>query len=383
MGVAGEAVALHLPMILSEAGTLLALADPARALATFEAALAAEARQEEALVARELRALGGGLDDGEHASLRARRLAVDPGAAPAAVLGAQLLRTSVVPRETDSLLLDLAAALAGAETKIAQLRPVPSADVRPFNDRPDALHVTARGRLAPSSGHPALALLQRLAAMFGVARPEIAIGERGASPRLVVVQDALWIAVPAVLLDQPEPDLAASLAPLFARLALSIPWLDDLRGTDAHALLCGAARLVVPGYAAEAVGAEQSARIDEMARRVGKAIGRRQKKALGELAPALGATRHPTLADVAAWEHAVRCTELRAAFVATGDLLATIGAARTRDDDLARATVRFGPAAVGATLAHPIAGDVVRFALAPATTALRWRAGTLWLTRGA
>jgi tetratricopeptide (TPR) repeat protein len=378
MGVAGEAVALLLPMILSEAGTLLALTDPARALATLETALAADARQEEAIVARELRALCGGLDDGDHAMLRARRLAVDANAAPVAVLGAQLLRTSVVPREADSLLLDLAAALAGAEVKIGQLRPVSGDEGRASNDRPDALHVTARGRLAPSSGHPALALLQRLSAMFGVAKPEIAVGERGAFPRLVVIQDAPWIAVPAVLLDLPEPDLAASLVPLFARLALSVPWLDDLRGVEAHALLCGAARLVVPGYAAQVVGAEQTSRIDEMARRVGKAIGRKQKKALSELAPALGATPPPTLADVAAWEHALRCTEVRAAFVATGDLLATIGAARTRHDDLARATVQFGPAAVSATLAHPVAGDVVRFALAPATTALRWRAGTLW-----
>jgi hypothetical protein len=33
-------------------------------------------------------------------------------------------------------------------------------------------------------------------------------------------------------------------------------------------------------------------------------------------------------------------------------------------------------------LEHPLAGDVVRFALAPATTALRRRTGALW-TSGA
>jgi hypothetical protein len=126
------------------------------------------------------------------------------------------------------------------------------------------------------------------------------------------------------------------------------------------------------------VDGAQSARIDEMARRVGKVLGRRQKKALAELAPALGASRAPTLLDVAAWEDAVRRTELRAAFLATGDLLATVGAARARDERLALGTLQFAPGALRAALEHPLAGDVVRFALAPATTALRWRTGALW-----
>jgi hypothetical protein len=192
------------------------------------------------------------------------------------------------------------------------------------------------------------------------------------------VQETPWIAIPSALLDQPEPDLTAALVPLFVRLALAVPWLDELRGIDAHALLCGAARLVVSGYASDAVDAEQSSRVDEMARRVGKILSRRQKKALAELAPALGASRAPTLLDVAAWEDAVRRTELRAAFLATGDLLATVGAARARDEGLALATLQFGPGALRAVLEHALAGDVARFALAPATTALRWRTGALW-----
>ncbi len=378
MGVAAEAVGLLLPMVTAEPRTLLALDDPARALATLEGALAAEARHEEAIVARELRALCGGLDDGSLAALRARRIQFDAESSPAAVLGAQVLRTSVVPREADSLLLDLAAALAGAEAKLSELRPVSDDRHGPARDRPDLQRVTVRGRVAPASGHPVLALLQRLTAQFGTGRPEIAIGERGAVPRLVVVQDAVWIAVPATMLDLAEPDLSAMLVPLFVRLTLAVPWLEDHRGLDAHALLCGAARLVVPGYASEGADPEQSARVDEMARRVGKALGRRQKKALAELAPALRATRAPTPKDVAAWEDAVRRTELRAAFVATGDLLSTIGAARAADERLAQATAQFSPSALGATLLQPQAGDVVRFALAPATTALRWRAGSLW-----
>jgi tetratricopeptide (TPR) repeat protein len=378
LGVGGEAVSLLLSMVIREPGALATLRDPARALSTLEAALATEARHEEAIVARELRALCGGLDDGALAALRTRRIPLDARASPAAPLGAQLLRTSVVPREADSLLLELAAAFDGTEAKVALLRPVSDEGARRAPEPRENLRITARARIAPSSGHPVLGLLQRLSAMFGVPRPEVAIVERGASPTLAVVQDAPWIAMPSALLDLPEPDLTATLVPLLVRLALTVPWLDDLRGADAHALLCGAARLVVPGYASDTTDPEQSARVDEMARRVGKVLGRRQKKALAELAPALGASRAPTLGDVAAWEDALRRTELRASFLATGDLLATVGAARARDEGLALATLHFGPGALRAVLEHPLAGDVARFALAPATTALRWRTGALW-----
>ena len=117
---------------------------------------------------------------------------------------------------------------------------------------------------------------------------------------------------------------------------------------------------------------------DDFTRRLARAIGRRQKKALQELAPALGATRPPSLADVEAFERGIARAELRAAFLATGDLLATLDAARAVDPELGRATANVGRAALAAVLAHPLTRDLVSFALAPATTALRRKAGTTW-----
>ena len=63
----GEAVGLLLPMVVPDAGPLLSLADPAGTLGTLESAFAGEGRHDEATVARELRAIAGGLDDGAHA----------------------------------------------------------------------------------------------------------------------------------------------------------------------------------------------------------------------------------------------------------------------------------------------------------------------------
>ncbi len=360
---AADAAAMITSMIDPDAMPLLSLGDPAAALATLEAALEHGGRGEEATVARELRAIAGGLDDGAHVALRARRTMVDPTAPVPIALDAVTLRAGVVPQPVPLLLLELSAALAGAEPKIAPV------DL-------EELGVGPKDRLLPASGHPLLLLVHRLATMLGIARPEIALSSGLPHPRLVV-KDVPWLVVPQALLQRPEPVQAATLVGPLVRIALAVPWLEELPGAYAHATFCGAARQVVPLFGSE-TEPDQVGLIEEMSRRVGKAIGRKQKKALGELAPALSQVRAPTLADIAAFELLVARSELRAAFVLTGDLLATLDAARSRDTILAAATASVGVAGLSATLRHPLGGDVARFALSQASTALRWRAGTLW-----
>jgi hypothetical protein len=254
-------------------------------------------------------------------------------------------------------MFDLAAALAGTEAKVART------DL-------DALGVVARDRLTTSAGHPLLPLVHRIASMVGIPRPDIVV-TGGVRRARVAMQDAPWLIVPEGLLSRPESAQIATLMGPLVRIALGLSWLDELPADQVQAVLCGAARLVVAGYGPDVED-------DEIVRRVGRAVGRKQKKALAELVPALSASIAPTLDDVASFEQAVARTELRAAFVATGDLLATLDVVRAADTELARATADVGARALGATLAHPLAGDVTRFALAPSTTTLRWRAGTLW-----
>jgi serine/threonine protein kinase len=364
MRSAVDAMALVMQMITPDAAPLLMLGDPAAALATLESALDAEGRVEEATVARELRALAGGLDDGTHAALRARRIVVDPSAPVPIALDPVTLRGGVAPQDMPPMLLDLAAAIAGAEAKLVRVGL-------------EELGVEPHDRMPPASRHPLLPLVYRLATLFGVARPEVALSTGVVRPR-VVMKDVPWLVVPEALLEQPEPVQTASLALPLVRVALAVPWLEDYHSAYAHAVLCGAARQVVPSFASEIVESEQQDLIEDFTKRISRAIGRKQKKALAELAPVLSNMRTPTLADVGAFEQAVAKTELRAAFVTTGDLLSTLDVARALDTELGRATTSVGVPALGATLAHPLAGDVARFALSQAATALRWRAGTLW-----
>jgi hypothetical protein len=194
----------------------------------------------------------------------------------------------------------------------------------------------------------------------------------------VVPHETPWLVVPETLAAQPEPVQAAALAGAMVRLALGLTWMDEVHDVQAHALLCAAARQVLSGYTPDARDAGLQERLDDWTRRLGRAIGRKQKKALQELAPALGATRPPSLTDVEAFEQAVARTELRAAFLVTGDLLATLDVARAADGELGRATANVGKAAIAAVLSNPLTRDLATFALAPATTALRRKAGTTW-----
>jgi len=357
-----EAVGILLPMIVPDASPILSLRSPAAALATLEGALEGEGRRDDALVARELRVIAGGLDDGAHAELRARRLTFDPSAPIPVALDPATLRAGILPPDMPSLLFALATAIAGAEGKLV-------------HGNLEEVGVEPRDRLTPAGGHPLLMLVHRFATMLEIARPEVALSSVVAQPR-VVVKDTPWLVVPEALAEQAEPALAAALARPLTRIALGVAWLDELPGAYAHAVLCSAARQVVPSFATELPEADQELLVD-FSRRVGKAIGRRQKKALAELVPALSDARAPTVADVAGFEQAVARAELRVAFVLTGDLLATLDSVRALDADFGRATADVGPGALAATLRHPLAGDLVRFALSTNATALRWRARSL------
>jgi hypothetical protein len=361
-----EAVAVVTPMITPDAAPLLSLRDPGAALGTLERALAMEGRRDESLVARELRAIAGGLDDGAHVELRARRLSYD-GAAPAPVVFDRTsLRSALVPQpEGQSALLDVAAAIAGAEAKIVRM------DL-------DDIGVSARDRVPPNAPSVIGQLVTRISRMLGIERPELVVSDQLTFARAAIVKEAPWVVAPESLSVQSEPMQIASLTRVLVRVALSVPWLEQLPVPHAHALLCGAVRIVVPDYASELRDATQQDLIDDYMKRLSRAVSRKHKKALAELAPIMAETIAPSVAEVDALGVAIGRAELRAAFVLTGDLLATLDELRMLDAGLSRDTSHVGPRALAAALAHPLAGDLARFALSPAATAMRWRAGTLW-----
>jgi hypothetical protein len=352
-------------MLSPDPSPLLALRDAPGALATLERALATAGRPDESIVARELRAIGGGLDDGAHMELRSRRLAIDPGKPPPVLFDRATLRASLLPDQGHGILLDLAATLAGVESKIVK------------TDLAE-LGVSARDKLPAASQHPLAQVVLRLARMLGIERPDVVVGEGIDRARVGLVGEAPWVLLPESLESQAEPLVDAQVARVLTRIALGVPWVEELPHAYVHAVLCGAARQVAPDYAMEIRDAEQQDLVGDYAKRVGRALGRRQKKMLGELSSRLAGGKAPTVAQAEAFTRAIARAELRAAFVVTGDLLSTLDVLRSYDPAFARDAGTVGARALGATLVHGVASDTVRFALDPAATALRWRAGTLW-----
>ncbi|HEY2515269.1 MAG TPA: hypothetical protein VGI39_30590, partial [Polyangiaceae bacterium] len=366
-GGAAEAIATIAAMMVPDAAPLLALPEPASAFATLERAFAADKQPDEALVARELRVVGGGLDDAAHIELRARQLPSGTLARAAGVLDRATLLAAVAPADTAGIALALANALEGVEGKLART------DL-------DALGITARSRLAPDA--PLSSLHAALAAVLGLEPPPLALGDRIPVPRVALVDGEAWVVAPASLAALSPPEQTTALARPLVRLVLGVPWIDELGVRDTHALFVAAARRVVHDYPLGATGGELAERVEAMSRALGRALGAlafKQKKALADLAGRLASEPPVDAARVGAFALAVARSEARTAFLLSGELLSTLDAIRATDPPFKRETDRVGPRALAATLAHPLAADVVRFALSRQTTALRRRLGTVWI----
>lgn len=361
LGAHDDASKTVLSMISPNAKPLISIADPAAALELLERAFNAERRQEEAIVVSELRAIAGELDEGRHAWLRARRL-------PAfeqhhAILDRATLIGHVVPPEGRHLLLEIAAAIAGIETKLLR------ADI-------SEIGISSRDRIGKRSGNPTRNLLDRLSRALGIGDVELVVTPNVSRTR-VLAQDGLWVVVPQALTQLPEPTQLASLGRALARVALNVPWLEELPPPHIEAMLVGAARAINPMYGKDDIDVLSMKLVMQYEPNISKELSRKQKQALEKLIPMMNAPQGRLIAiDVLIG--ALARAELRIAYVLTGDVLATIDELRGLDAAFLQATESPGRGSVAAVLDHPFAGDVVRFALTPEATALRRRVGSTW-----
>lgn len=355
-----EAIRVLMTMIAPDSKHLLASSDPNVVLTLLERELGHVHRGEEALIVSELRAIGGDLDEGRHAWLRARRRVHD---APQNALDRPTLVTQVLPPATRHVLLEVAAAISGVETKILR------SDI-------SELGISPRDRVSSRSGHPTRVVLDKLMRVLGLEDIELVITPQVPRTR-VIAQDGLWIVVPRDLADLPEPAQTASIGRALIRIALGVPWLEELPPPHIEALLIAAARQAAPAYATDIIDMLSAKLVAQYEPAVQRAISRRQRKLLEELAPHISAPQGKPLAIEDFVMGLSRC-EIRGTYVLTGDLLAVIDDLRAADPVLLRATERPGRSALQAVLEHPYAGDVCRFALSPEATALRRRVGSTW-----
>jgi tetratricopeptide (TPR) repeat protein len=361
LGAHDEAAKTVMSMLHPTSQPLVAISDPAAALELLERALNAERRQEEAIVVSELRAIAGELDEGRHAWLRSRRLGNFD--AHHVALDRGTLVSHVVPAEGRHILLDIAQAIAGIETKLLR------ADI-------SEIGVTSRDRVGKRSGNPTRILLDRLSKALGLNDIELVITPNVSRTR-VLAQDGLWVVVPKALTELPEPTQLASIGRALARIALNVPWLEELPPPHIEAMLCAAARAVNPAFGKDDIDVLSLKLVLQYEPNLVKELTRKQKQALEKLMPMMNGPQG-RLIGIDVLIGALARAELRIAYLLTGDVLATIDELRGLDGAFLQATETPGRQSLGAVLDHPFAGDVVRYALTTEATALRRRVGSTW-----
>ncbi len=322
----------------------------------LEENLAKGGRPHQAWVARELRGLGGDLDETEAAAMRVRRF---PGISAGEPIAARGVRSFVMPGGMGRhALWDAAAVTLGIGGKLHKLGL-------------SELGASSRDRVKPKALHPLRPLFDQLLRILGLTEVELAVSDR-VSGAAIALEGEPWLVVPAALAEWPEGHAVATMARPLVRLALGVPWLGVVDPHEVLALLVALARQVSPNFTAT-----PRERIEPMvpeydaaARR---AVDRKRRRSLEEIGAALD--RAPAI-DVAVFTDAMLRTEARSAFLLSGDLRASLDAVAQTDPFLVEALRIPGPHAVAAVLGHGIARDLVAFAISHEATRLRRNLGT-------
>lgn len=324
----------------------------------LETTLSGAGRQQQAWVARELRAIAGDVDAAARAELDQRRSF--PPSGNLETLPASSLRAYVMPggigRHPIWDVAPVAAAFAGKAARIA------------LSD----LGVSSRDRIKAKAVSALRQLFDRIAGVFEIVEVELAASDHVAMPS-VAVEDQPWIVVPSGLADWPEPWAVAALARPFARIALGVPWIASIGAAETLAILVGFARQVAPSFGATPVDRIEPL-VGDYELRAKRAIDRRRRKMLEEMQHVLAGA--PAMAEDL-FADAVARTETRASFLLSGSLRATLDSLAPFDPGLGDGMRAPGPRALATVLGRPIARDVVSFALGADATALRRSLGTI------
>jgi tetratricopeptide (TPR) repeat protein len=348
----GEAAQMFRDVLGGDGEIFARAADLTTMLASLEAALAKDGRVEDRLAVEEVRACLGDVKPDRLARLRARRL---PEGSPfLGVLAGPELARLLVP-EARTPVLEIAAAVAPIAAKILRFELA-------------ALGVGSRELLRSRDGHPTRVYADRIARALGIEAFEVYLSPTWQGAARVYPGDPPAIVASTAFADLPEPEQVFALARLLVRIALGPTWLDELPVDAMDGLLLGSMRAIDPGFGSGEVSPARDAMASSFLPGVQKAIGRRQRKLLEEIAPALTSAW-----DARAIAIGVRRSEYRVAYVLGGDLIAALDYLRRFDREIGRSTE--DPRVL---LQHPVTNELLRYALSAESVNERRKVGSTW-----
>jgi tetratricopeptide (TPR) repeat protein len=225
--------------------------------------------------------------------------------------------------------------------------------------------VVSRDRITTRSGHPLKMLADRTAQAFGQMEFDLYIHRAHAGSLEIEFTDPPGIMVPAHVTTLRETEQVFLLARPLALLARGLQVVGRLAPSEIALLVAASVRSFDPSYGA---GIADEDFIVQQAKRVQKAISRRGRRALEEVAPLyLGAPQN----DFEGWSNEVRRTAVRSAAILADDLPASITLLRRMEGDLAG--LRGVALQQGMALMH----DLLRFWVSDAAFAVRRRLGMM------
>ncbi|NUP08756.1 MAG: cellulose synthase [Polyangiaceae bacterium] len=365
-----EAVHILRELCTIDSETLLRLAEPSAfntvrsacvapsgtvlsaALTALDAALATEARSDERLAAEEVRGALGDLQPERLAKLRNRRL--DPEAPYQQTLAASELTRMLLP-EARSPFIDVAIAIQPIVAKALRF------EISSYG-------ISMRERIGSRDGHPVRILADRIARCLGISEFELILSPNWNGPIRSFPGDPPVIVGPANYIDLPETEQAFGLGRLLTRLALGMTWIEEVQSDGAEGLLLSAVRSVLPQWGVGEIGPQREHAMGTFFQSMQRAIGRRQRNVIQDLAPTL----NPSF-DARTFFLAVRRSEYRSAYVLSGDLLGGLETMRRSDAELSRAGDN-----ARALLQYPLSNELIRYALSVDGYNERRRVGTVW-----
>lgn len=369
-----EAIQLLRELVTTDAETLLRLAEPSAfstvrtatvaatgtvlgaCLSCLDAALGTEGRPEERLAVEEVRAALGELPADRLGKLRARRLEPEIPFA-GALAGSELVHT-LVP-EARSPLIDIAVAIQPIAAKALRFEL-------------GALGISSRERIGPRDSHPTRHFADKIARCLGIESYELYLTPSWNGAIRVYPGDPPALVGPLLLAELSESEQMFALARLLMRTALGVTWLDEVSSEVADALLLSAVRCVIPQFGAGEISAQREQATQALLPAMQRAIGRRQRRALEDLVPALTSSW-----DFRSFSIGVRRSEYRTAYVLSGDLLGSLDYLKRFDADIGRAADN-----PRVYLQHPVTNELIRYALSAEGYTERRRVGTVWALPG-
>lgn len=298
-------------------------------------ALGALHRRDEVLTVDEIRAYLG--YEGNPATYRARRVPPTPPREEA--LEDVAIHAHVIPPTAKTVSYEIIHALADQLSKVYP----------PELPGP-------REKLSTRSTHPIRMMADRAARALGVTAFDLYLHDSPEQRMGVENTEPPSLVVPRSIESLPELEIAFALGRLIGKVATRSWLVDKLRSDELEDLLYAA----VEPYGGPPPRARRDD-VEELARRVQKAISRRARRQLEELAPRF------TNADGARFARAIDQGAIRTAYLLTGDVTSSIDHLRRYDERLMHD--------LGAET--PI-GGLLRFALGADSASFRRRLGTTW-----